>query len=228
MQRLAIYYTPDPDSEIALAASIWLGRDVYGQKSSELVVVDGLSTIRRLELVSAPYHYGFHATIKPPFQLLEEKSVQYLKLRLQQFADGWRGLVLPSLEVSFMHDFFCLRPSVSCPSLVNLAAEAMYFFKDLGKPLSKDELERRRQAVLSPRQELLLNTWGYPYVFEEFRFHLTLTGKVEDEGERILLEKELQKRFHPGICQDVSLDRLCLFMEEDRAPMRLIETFSLG
>jgi len=228
MQRLAIYYTPHPDSEIALAASAWLGRDVYGKKSLEPVAVDGLSAIRRLELVSAPRHYGFHATIKPPFQLLEQKSVQYLKRRLHQFADGWHGFVLPPLKVSFMHDFFCLRPSGPCPPLAKLAAEAMRFFDDFVKPPSKGELERRRQAGLSPRQELLLQTWGYPYVLEEFQFHLTLTDKVIDEREKRLLEKELQKRFNPGICQDVRLDSLCLFMEEDRAPMRLIEVFPLG
>lgn len=92
-----------------------------------------------------------------------------------------------------MHDFFCLRPSGSCPPLAKMVAEVMRFFDDFAKPLSKDELERRRQAVLSPRQELLL-----------------------------------QKRFHPGICQDVRLGSFCLFMEEDGAPMRLIEVFPLG
>ena len=228
MQRLAIYYTPHPDSEMALSASVWLGRDVYGKKSSELVAIDGLSALRRLQLVSTPAHYGFHATIKPPFQLLEQKSVQSLKQRLLQFAGGWQSLVLPPLEVSFMHDFFCLRPIVPCPPLTNLAAEAIHFFDDFGIPPSEEELEKRREAGLSSRQESLLQTWGYPYVLEEFRFHLTLTGKVTNEGEKRLLERELQKRFHPGICGDVRVDGLCLFMEEDGAPMRLIETVSLG
>jgi hypothetical protein len=41
MQRRAIFYTPHPDSEMALSASVWLGRDVYGKKSSELVAIDG-------------------------------------------------------------------------------------------------------------------------------------------------------------------------------------------
>jgi hypothetical protein len=58
-------YIPHPDSEMALSASVWLGRDVYGKKSSELVAIDGLSALRRLQLVSTPVHYGFHATIKP-------------------------------------------------------------------------------------------------------------------------------------------------------------------
>jgi hypothetical protein len=128
MQRLAIFYTPHPDSEMALSASVWLGRDVYGKKSSEPVAIDGLSALRRLQLVSTPAHYGFHATIKAPFQLLEQKSVQSLKQRLLQFAGGWQSLELPPLEVSFMHDFFCLRPAVPCLPLTNLAAEAIHFF----------------------------------------------------------------------------------------------------
>ena len=31
---------------------------------------------------------------------------------------------------------------------------------------------------LSPRQDELLKRWGYPYVLEEWRFHLTLTGRM--------------------------------------------------
>lgn len=228
MQRLAIYHTPHPGSEIALSASAWLGRDVYGKKSSNPLTIDGLSALRQLDLVSTPAHYGFHATIKPPFQLKEQKTIESLKLRLRQFAGGWQSFVLPPLEVSFMHDFFCLRPSGPCPQLVKLVAEATHYFDDFRKSLSKDDLEKRRQAGLSPRQELLLRTWGYPYVLEEFRFHLTLTGKVTNEGEKKLLEKELQKRFHPGICRDVMVDSLCLFMEEESAPMRVIEITPLG
>ena len=228
MHRLAIYFTPHPESEIALRAAAWLGRDVYGNKSSMPIAMAGLTEQRQLELVCTPAHYGFHATIKPPFQLKQRKSIESLKLKLRQFADGWQRFVLPPLEVSFMHDFFCLRPTSPCLPLTKMAAEVTHYFDDFRKPLSNGDLEKRRQVGLSPRQELLLRTWGYPYVLEEYRFHLTLTGKVINEGEKKLLENELRRHFHPEICTDVMMDSLSLFMEEGSMPMRLIEIIPLG
>jgi hypothetical protein len=38
-------------------------------------------------------------------------------------------------------------------------------------PLSEGEEQRRLAAGLSARQRELLNRWGYPYVFDQFRFH---------------------------------------------------------
>jgi hypothetical protein len=40
------------------------------------------------------------------------------------------------------------------------------------------ELARRRVADLTPRQDALLQRWGYPFVLEEFQFHLSLTGPL--------------------------------------------------
>ena len=40
------------------------------------------------------------------------------------------------------------------------------------------ELARRHANRLTPRQANLLAEWGYPYVFQEFRFHMTLTGPL--------------------------------------------------
>ena len=35
------------------------------------------------------------------------------------------------------------------------------------------------KSGLTDRQEALLTQWGYPYVMEEFRFHITLTGALD-------------------------------------------------
>ena len=50
------------------------------------------------------------------------------------------------------------------------------------RPPGAAELERRRKAGLSAAQEKMLLRWGYPYVLDEFRFHLTLTGRLQPEG----------------------------------------------
>ena len=54
---------------------------------------------------------------------------------------------------------------------------------DFRAPPSEPELARRRKANLSATQEALLTQWGYPYVMEEFRFHITLSGRLGRDAE---------------------------------------------
>src|SRR6202000_780688 len=55
---------------------------------------------------------------------------------------------------------------------------------DLRARPSPDDLGRRLAAPLTERQRALLVEWGYPYVFDEFRFHMTLSNSLDDAHER--------------------------------------------
>ena len=59
-----------------------------------------------------------------------------------------------------------------------------------------------------------LDRWGYPYVFEDFRFHMTLTGSLPAERRTELLDV-LQKRFAALDLQSASIDRLALLRQSD-------------
>ncbi len=62
----------------------------------------------------------------------------------------------------------------------------MVAFERFRAPLSEAEIERRSPDSLSPLEFRNLYQWGYPYVFEAFRFHMTVTGRVSDaEAPRI-------------------------------------------
>jgi len=115
--RLAIYYTPAPDSDLAQTAAAWLGRDntigsFLGQPKLSLIAEDRLR-----EITTTPFHYGFHATIKPPFQLVPDVTIEHVEERLEDFAAQYEKFILPPLELQYMHDFFCLRLSGLCPQL---------------------------------------------------------------------------------------------------------------
>lgn len=56
----------------------------------------------------------------------------------------------------------------------------MRAFDPFRAPLSGADRQRRLAAPLSARQVAALDRWGYPYVFEDFRFHMTLTGPLPD------------------------------------------------
>ncbi len=224
MIRLAIYYSPEPGSPLSAAAAAWLGRDIQGDEVSR-PTVSGLAETRLIELIRAPFHYAFHGTIKPPFRLAPGVTIEEVAGRVESFAAGWIPFPLPPLKLSYMHDFFCLRPMDPCPDLHILAARAVEDFDDFRHPPSVMELAKRRKAALTPLQEEMLLTWGYPYVMEEFRFHLTLTGKVENEREKEILRRELHERFPEWMLKDLSFTGLSLFLEKDGKPMLCIGFF---
>jgi hypothetical protein len=49
-------------------------------------------------------------------------------------------------------------------------------------PPEPEEIARREAAGLNAAQAGNLARWGYPYVMEEFRFHLTLTGALSPDA----------------------------------------------
>ena len=74
----------------------------------------------------------------------------------------------------------------------------------------------------------MLLTWGYPYVMDEFRFHLTLTGKVLDDREKETLRHELRERFPEPMLHGISFSGLSLFIEVDGRPMRFVDYFAFS
>ena len=88
---------------------------------------------------------------------------------------------LPRLQVSRIGRFLALTPSRESAGIGQLAATCVGALDHLRAPPSAAELAKRRSAGLSARQEALLGRFGYPYVLEEFRFHITLTGPADSE-----------------------------------------------
>lgn len=227
MIRLAIYYTPPGESALSKAAASWLGRDSVSLKHSGGKLPAPEKKKRYLEIISSPFHYGFHATIKPPFKLSAGTQIDDVAARLRVFAASYQSFVLPTLELSCMDNFFCLRPTQPCPELNQLAADTVRAFDKFRLPPDQDELKKRRLAALTPAQEKSLQEWGYPYLMDEFRFHLTLTGRVAEEQEKRVLKKELHKRFPPESLENVVFGSLCLFLEKNKEPMKCIGVFPL-
>jgi hypothetical protein len=221
MIRLAIYYTPPPGSDLVETAAAWLGRNNTTGSYLGQPELFSVSRERLREITKTPFHYGFHGTIKPPFQLAPNVTIEQVVERLEEFAVHHKQFVLPPLELKCMHDFFCLRPTRYCSQLHGLASEAVRYFDGFRLPATDEELQKRRGAGLSPRQETMLTTWGYPYLLDEFRFHLTLTGKLSDGHEKTILQQELIDRFPLQLYQAVPFDALCLFVEIDGAPLSI-------
>lgn len=181
--RYAVYEAPEVGSLWWEAGSRWLGRcAATGQKYAP-PKVDGLSDAQFSELTAAPRRYGWHGTLRAPFALAPSVTVADVLNALHALASNWAAFEMPRLKVVLLDDFLALVPDPVHPCkarLDALAAACVRTLQPLAAPLAPRDLARRREAGLTPEQDDLLLRWGYPYVLDQFRFHVSLTGPLCD------------------------------------------------
>lgn len=221
MKRFAVYYAPPPGAFADLAAA-WLGRDPVS--GAELAQPDlGLPAA---QITRNPRRYGFHGTIKPPFRLANGVSPDDLADALDRLAATLRPVVLPGLRVTSLDGFLALVPEGDATPLQQLAGLVLRDLDGLRAPLTDAEIARRQPQRLTPRQRELLDRWGYPFVMEEFRFHLTLTDRLDaDMASRAA--QALSDYFAPVLPLPFAISELCLFGEPADGQFRLIHRYAL-
>lgn len=218
--RFAIYYTPPAGSALECTAAAWLGRSAWAGES----VAGGRGPDA---LVSAPRRYGFHATMKAPFRLAEGRTEPALREALETFCAEQAPVLVPRLTLTRLGAFFALTEEAPGAAMTDLAAAAVERFEPFRAPLSPDERARRLRTPLPQRETNYLDRYGYPYVMDAFRFHMTLTGPVPEAG-RDAVEAELAERFADAIGRPLRLDALTLFAEpEPASPFRALASVPL-
>ena len=226
--RYAIYYAPHPDSELWRFGTRWLGRDPI--RDTELVQprLPGIDQSRIRQVTESPRHYGFHATLKAPFVLAESKTRAELVAALEAFAGGQSEFEIAPLRLSDIDGFLALTLPREEPALREVADSCVREFDGFRAPPTQSELERRGPQTMTERQRGYLDAWGYPYVFDEFRFHMTLSCRL-DPPERVSFQTKLEPLADASVELPVEVDALCLFEQPNRStPFRLTGRFSFG
>ena len=148
-----------------------------------------------------------------PFHLDDNHTEGNLLEALDRFCDQASPASLRSLRVKALGDFIALTPD-DAASINELAGQCVTFFDAFRAPLGADDIARRSNDRLTPRQQAHLERWGYPYVFEDFRFHMTLTGSLPaDEKTRFLAA--LTDAFAPLAGHSYDVDALSLLRQDD-------------
>ncbi len=223
--RYAIYYAPQ-DGALAEFAARWLGWDPAAGKRLERPVFAGLPRPVG-ELTATPRKYGFHATIKPPFRLAANSSRARLEADMAGLADRLAPARSKALHLARLGRFLALVPEGDARTITALAAETVAVLDHHRALPTESELVRRRAAGLSSRQEALLKQWGYPYVMDEFRFHMTLTGRLHP-GEADAVEAVLAPLLAPLLPAPFVIGDLCLFGEDETGMFHQLERFTLS
>jgi len=222
--RYAIYYAPPPESALSQRAAAWLGRDAFTGQRLERPAFPRLVGLNLDDITRDPRGYGFHATLKAPFELAPEvheddllEAAAILTARLEAFET--------TITLANVGRFLAFCLATSSADIEALHRACVTEFDRFRAPLSDFDLKRRRKASLSAKQEEGLITWGYPYVFENFRFHMTLTGSLSDGmvGERVLAAL---KDYFADVAGAHRFDGVCVFKQDGRgAPFRVLSRF---
>lgn len=210
--RYAIYYAPHPDSALARLGARWLGRDGVNGCAIAHAPFAAISTEEIARITVDPRRYGFHGTLKAPFRLAKDRSEAELVEQVGAFASARRRFMTAPLRLADIAGFLALVPSQPSTALHELAGDCVRAFDDFRAPPTASELAKRRASKLSPAQDLLLERWGYPYVMEEFRFHLTLTEKLPSE-QRTKIKDVLAPLVEPFTQEPFIVDGVTLFVE---------------
>lgn len=209
-QRYGVYYTPRPGA-LADFGKSWLGWDPVAGEAKPHPVIKGLP--RPVSDISAtPRKYGLHGTIKPPFFLANGKDSDGLTARFIAICTTLPPVSLDGLILARLGGFIALKIDGDQTPLADLAGEVVRELDDFRAPASETELARRRKANLSATQDALLARWGYPYVMDEFRFHITLSGRLGRDVEATM--EALTPHITPFLPRPFEVDSLTLVGED--------------
>jgi putative phosphonate metabolism protein len=214
--RYAIYYLSAPGSDLDRFGAQLLGYDALSG--------DGLpfpDDVLRLvpdwrELTRDPRKYGFHATLKAPLLLAPGMTEAGLLTACERFAGTPRPIPVIRPAVDSISGFIAVVPAERSAELERLAADCVREFDSFRAPLSPEQRARRNPPALTPRQREHLDRWGYPYVIEDFRFHMTLTGRL-DAGRREPILAMLRDRFAAIGLAALAIDRIAVFRQDNAA-----------
>lgn len=221
-QRFAIYAAPRP-SPLADAAAAWLGWDC--QRGHRPVPIHDMPAFPP-EVTAAPRKYGFHATLKAPFRLMPGVTAADLDRAVAELAQGMAPVILPGLALQRLGGFLALVPDCPAPTLMHLAGQVVRQLEPFRAPLNAFEIARRKPERLTERQRGHLIHWGYPYVMEEFRFHMTLTDDLSVD-QSAAVAAALQRWLMPLVPRPFAIQDLCLFGEAEDGRFHLIARHAL-
>lgn len=234
MQRYAIYFVPRHHTTLAAFGRSWFAFDpepdhadpLLDQLEPELALPEPLD---RAALTETPRRYGLHLTLKAPFSLADDASVEDLQQTARLFAMTHPVAFMPQFRLGTCADCLALMPQTNPTDALDLAGACVEAFTPFRRPTTPDELEvRRKKDRLTPKQDGLLLRWGFPFVFDEARIALTLTVPL-DETRRERVSAALEHLVAPLCRAPLPIEDICILMQADSgSEFRVINRFPLS
>lgn len=212
-KRYALYFAPHKSTDLHLFGSVILGR-TPSMPRIEHPDSSFSNRARWKSLTKEPAHYGFHATLKAPFELNPEFTEQQLLSAVDTFAKQHAPIPLDTLAPRRLSHFLALTLDEQPQILTEFALLCVELFEAYRQPLSTEDIQRRLSQPLTPRQKEFLESYGYPYVGDEYRFHMTLSGELPTDAEDY--EQWVCTNYQQIVKAEPILDQIAVFTQPDR------------
>jgi hypothetical protein len=220
-ERYAIFYTPT--GPLADFGAQWLGWDsAHGRP----VVQPEIAGIDVPTITQTARKYGLHGTLKAPFKLAEGCDLAQLQDVATTFATGQPAFEIGALTLRHDSGFVALRPRSQQIGLRDFAAVAVKAFDGFRAALTDVDIARRREANLTARQDQQMLDWGYPFIFDDFHFHLTLSGLME-AGEAAQVIDALSPRLESIVQTPFVIDGITLMGQDAQGMFHQIHRYTL-
>ncbi len=221
--RVAVYYAPELDDPLWATGNRWLGRDP--ETGATLAQPEGIGIAN---LTDEPAAYGLHATLKPPMRLAPGTRYEDFAQAVAELVEGLATFPLPPLAIQNLDGFLALREQKPSPDLQALADSAVATLDGFREQPEAAELARRRRHGLSEAEEAMLERWGYPYVFQLWRFHITLSRRL-DEAEMAKARPIAEAFFAESLTYERQVSSLAIFTQRAAgAPFLIARRFPFG
>ncbi|MCW5660407.1 MAG: DUF1045 domain-containing protein [Burkholderiaceae bacterium] len=217
--RYALYWVPPREHPLWVAGNAWLGRNPE--------MTDGGVPP---DHAAQPWHYGFHATLKAPFRLRAGVDPKGLFHEIVRLARTSADFAMPPLQVGWLDGFLALRPAASLHAghpLWRLADRCVTQLDLWRAPPDALERRRRERQAVSREHKLMLDSWGYPHVLAQWRFHLTLSDA--DPPDASGLQQRAERHFAVALGQPLRAGGVALFAQlRADGPFVLLRRFAFG
>ena len=229
--RYALYFAPAPLSPLQVFGARVLGYDqATGRNASHYPTI--VNQVPNWQLLTRdPARYGFHATFKAPFELAPLRTEAELVSEVERAASQWETIDLGALAVGKISTFIALVPCRTPPGLAEFAQALVERFDSFRAPMSAADRARRHPDRLTGRQRAHLDRWGYPFVHDEFRFHMTLAGPIKPQQIHFVRDS-LQRVFRAEVADwdaPVIIDALSVFKQPRRdGPFYILSRHTLA
>ena len=220
-KRYAVFFTPS--GPLATFGAAWLGWDSAQGCAVPHPGIDGIDVA---SVTATPRKYGLHGTLKAPFRLADHATLARLQAATEAFARQHAAFDIGQLALRYDCGFIALRPETQSVQLQDFAAATVKAFDPFRAPLSDAEIARRRRAPLTPRQDQQMLQWGYPLIFDDFHFHLTLSGALPQvAGAQVITA--LHPHLAAIIAQPCVIDAITLMGEDNDGMFHQIHRYTL-
>jgi hypothetical protein len=220
--RIALYWAPRLEDPLHRLGSHWLGRDAETGAGMPQPALPGLDLA---EVTAEARRYGLHGTLKPPFRI--RTSWADVRAAAMALAARTRPFALPPLRLAEHHGFLALLETERSAELQAFCDACVTGLDTHREPPTEAEIARRRPERMSERQRAYLQLWGYPYVLDEWWFHVTLTRRLTPE-ERAVVEPALAAHLGEAPALPRRVTELCLFTQAGPdAPFLIAERLPL-